>query len=115
VIGIQEKFDESLHLFKKEFGWKNIFYIKRNTGNKNHTSSLEIDNIKNLITEKNEYDIDLYKYADSLLNELIEAQGKNFNDELKRFKFLNKLYSKYKIFMIGTRKIKNQLYKIYRK
>lgn len=94
VVGISEKFDETLILLKKLFGWKLPFYIKANvTTNRLLKKEIAEDTLK-VIEKHNELDIELYTYAKKRLEQLIIQQGPSFERELELFKLLNKPYGK---------------------
>lgn len=94
VIGLTEKFDESLILFNKKLGWENIYYTKRNV-NKNKSPKEKISrSTLNCIEKYNELDIQLYKYAQELFEEQIEQYGDSFKKDLNSFKSLNPIYGK---------------------
>lgn len=90
VVGLTGRFDESLILLKQKFGWKNIFYQRKNV-TKNRPLQEDIaDKTLEEIKKYNELDIELYRYAEGLLEESIKQQGDAFLNELNRFKLLNK-------------------------
>lgn len=69
AIGITERFEESLVLFGKIYGWKNLSYVKRNvTTSKPRDLQLGAGLLEKL-REHNSLDIELYKFA----NERFEA------------------------------------------
>jgi hypothetical protein len=92
VIGIQERFDESLVLMQSHLNWRLPIYTKLNiTKNKPSRNSLtlaEIDSIK----ENNLQDISLYNYVkEKFVNEIKEL-GDQFQKKLSTFKIINKAY-----------------------
>jgi len=99
VVGIQERFDESLLMLKDELGWKKMpFYYRRNT---NRTSSYkgEISKSTRTVLEKyNELDLELYEYAQNIFEQKLNRQNHKLNQNLKIFKLKNQLYGKYLAF-----------------
>lgn len=90
VVGLTEKFDETLILLKREFGWDWPFYTRKNvTRNKVARENIPASTIE-IIKEYNQLDIELYEYAKQLFNEKIRQEGKSFFKEVERFKELNK-------------------------
>ncbi|MEM9275136.1 MAG: sulfotransferase family 2 domain-containing protein [Cyanobacteria bacterium P01_F01_bin.143] len=93
-IGIVERFDESLILLRRKFGWKHLNYINRNIGNKKpkrlNFSSQDID----CIMQYNQLDIELYNYAQKLFEQQIKIQDKSFDQEVTTLQKHNKRYSK---------------------
>ncbi len=91
VVGLTERFDETLFLLKKAFGWRNIFYIRQNvTANRPRRSELSPATL-DAIVKTNQLDIDLYRYATSLFEEQIRRQGPSFAIEVKAFQLVNLL------------------------
>jgi hypothetical protein len=86
VVGITERFDETLVLLARTFSWpQELLYYPRNvTVAGTHSSRLPEATI-DLIRERNAYDIELYEFVMQLLDEAIAAQGQEFVMELERF------------------------------
>ena len=104
VVGLSEYFDESVLLMKKAFGWRppahlslkrmiygveevpSPFYEKANVStNRLRKEDLSADEI-NTIIKYNELDIELYNYAEKLLQDKIRQEGASFKDELDKLK-----------------------------
>jgi hypothetical protein len=92
VVGLSERFDESVLLLKREFGWKNIFYVKRNVTKDRPTKQQVPREVIELIEKQNFLDVQLYEYARQRFEEAIKEQGRNFESELRSFQRKNKLY-----------------------
>lgn len=109
VVGLSERFDESLILLKRTFGWATPCYVKSNVGeNRPHKRDISIDELK-VIEKYNELDVQLHKYAGEMFEELITQQSPlpSFERELKEFKLLNKYCGKIYIFsQRAARKVK---------
>jgi hypothetical protein len=90
--GIQERFDESLVVMKKALGWGSIFYgranVTRGRKRQSEISRKTIDRIEEL----NALDMELWKYADTLLDEQIERYGPGFRKDLQNFEVWNERY-----------------------
>ena len=92
VVGLSERFDETVILLKRNFGWKLPFYIKANvTENRPRREDISKDTLA-AIERCNELDFELYRYAQELFEERIRQQPPAFERELKRFRFLNKFF-----------------------
>ena len=88
VVGLTERFDETLVLLKRTFGWKHIYNFPRQVNrDRPNKESLSPDTL-NLIAKYNELDIQLYKYAEGMLDELISNQGVDFEKDLNAFRNL---------------------------
>ena len=101
LVGITERFDESLILMKQKLGWNsNPYYYRRNTNKTNSYAKLRIqEDTLATIREYNQLDIELYKYAYELFErDLSLNNDSNFKRSLSRFKFFNKIYGKYYTF-----------------
>lgn len=106
VVGLVERFDESLLLFKQAFGWHNIFYKKMNVNKKR----LQRQNIPaatlHKIERANELDLELYQYSKSMFDTQIESQKLDFKVRLHTFKVLNQNYQIYYPFQQQIRKLR---------
>jgi len=94
TIGLTEEFDETLQILKWKLGWSiEPFYVKHNV-TKSRPKISEIDSTtKEMIAEKNKYDIELYNYAKELFEEEKKEYGDNFVTDVREFQFFNKIYS----------------------
>ena len=108
VVGLTERFDETLMLLKRAFGWKNHFYVKANvTKNRPIKENFSKETL-NLIEKYNELDIELYKYVEQMFEEIINQSGYLYALELKQFKLLNEIYSKtYPLYRRVVKKVKS--------
>lgn len=91
VVGLTERFDETLFLLKRAFGWDKLFYTKQNvTANRPQKSDLPSDTLDTLVNV-NLLDIELYQYATELFEEQVRRQGLSFVKEVKAFQLANHL------------------------
>lgn len=91
VIGLTEKYEETLILLKREFGWDWPFYRRVNvTKGKVARENIPASTIET-IREYNQLDIELYDYAMKLFDEKICEQDESFFPEVEKFKKLNKI------------------------
>ena len=85
VVGVTERFDETLVLLKRKFGWTDkLDYYLRNINTRRPQAPFSpavIDAIKT----RNAFDCELYEYAKTLLNAALSAQDGRFHEDLKRF------------------------------
>jgi len=91
AVGLLEKFDESLLMFRRLLGWKNICYIRRNLG-KRHGSEKQISaQARRVIEQHNDLDVQLYEYARELFEKkLIEENVAK--KSLVFFRIINRIY-----------------------
>ncbi|WP_009634488.1 sulfotransferase family 2 domain-containing protein [Synechocystis sp. PCC 7509] len=94
-VGTTSKFDESLMLLKNYFSWSLPLYQKQNvTKNRPETSDI-LNSTLNVIKDLNKLDIELYKYAETKIEQQIEQQD-FLAKELKAFNFVNNvIYANY--------------------
>lgn len=86
VVGITERFVESLFLIKKELGWSNVdHYVSYNvTPNRPSKDQISKDVI-DLIKKKNQLDIQLYEFAKQLFEVKIKSLDPASREELDHF------------------------------
>lgn len=85
IVGITEMFNESVFLMKKQFGWQDIIYSKRNvTVNRPSKDQLSKE-IIDLVKRHNELDIELYDYARNILEQKIHTLDSQSKQELHDF------------------------------
>ncbi len=104
VVGITEHFDESLLLMQKEFGWENIFYLKRNVNNKRKSVDALPPRTIAVLEELCALDLELYNFACELFDRRIREQGEGFADEVRSFQAANSVYARRHLFKTRMRK-----------
>lgn len=85
IVGITERFDESLFVMKKEFGWLNINYEKHNVTFNRPTKDQLPTRVLNLIKENNQLDLELYQFANEVLEQKIQSFDAKSREELNEF------------------------------
>lgn len=98
VVGILERFDETLILLKRIFRWRIPFYIQRNKTQKPPSYKTISPEIVEMIVKKNQLDIELYQYGEKLFEELILQQDQSFKMEVLVFSTSNKIHQNYRKF-----------------
>jgi hypothetical protein len=94
AVGLTEQFDASLLLYKRLFGWGDVFYAKQNV-TKSRPDRREIPReVISLIEKHNQLDMELYAFAKEMFEEQVRAQGASFQAELEAFQEKNKGYGK---------------------
>ena len=113
VVGLTERFEESLALMKLRFGWKlesySSFNVTRTRPKERDLPQSTLD----LITERNRFDIELYEWAAKLFEEAIDknaAEVRRVVDQLEAARIQDPLRER--LFSIGaaTRKAINRAY-----
>jgi hypothetical protein len=83
IVGLTERFDESLALCKIVFGWKvrqySSFNVTRSRPSKSNISSTTRD----LIAERYRFDVELYDFATRLFNAALTAHADRIQAELE--------------------------------
>ncbi|GEM_PF-276701 len=89
VAGLTEKFDETLILLKRIFGWRTPYYLRENvTMNRPKKGSLAEEELQ-VINNYARMDLELNEFASGRLEEQFAAQGDDFIQEVEVFKLLN--------------------------
>lgn len=111
VVGITERFDESLLLLQKRFGWSNdCFLYEKKRVNKSKKSNLSLSQeTKKTLEEFNLLDIELYEYARTIF----EKQIREIDLEPKISKQIKIRQNLYRI-MANAKKVKTNYSKIIR-
>ncbi|HEX2032412.1 MAG TPA: hypothetical protein VHL78_13625 [Actinomycetota bacterium] len=74
VVGTVERFDESLLLMTRVFGWRIPWYEPVNVNRERPPSRAVPPSIREHILERNRFDQELYRFADRLLDERLAEQ-----------------------------------------
>lgn len=89
VVGLTERFDESVLLTRRALSWSRWpFYEPQNVGDRPALADLP-DALIATIEERNTLDRDLYRWAAARLDRAVEAAGAAFRAEIACFRLLN--------------------------
>ncbi len=92
VVGLTERFDETLMLLKRQLGWVDMpFYVKQNKSKKPAESTITEDTVT-LIQNQNLLDVELYQYAKEIFDHRLSLEDSSFKKDLSKFLLLNKIY-----------------------
>jgi hypothetical protein len=93
VVGVTERFNETLILLKRKFGWSGDlrYYPKHVSHGRPSLGSLSPSSV-GAIMERNVLDFELYQFAMNMLDEAISLQVASFRDEVKKFESMNSEY-----------------------
>lgn len=94
VVGVAERFDESLLLLQRRLGWRNLFYARENVAPQ--TTAVLPHNLRQEIERQNELDLALYRYAQDRLAAEWRSEGLRFLILLRVFSWRNKRYQQRK-------------------
>jgi hypothetical protein len=73
IVGLVERFDESLLLMKKRYGWGDVSYRKRKVASDRPGREDLSRALLRKIEERNRLDTDLYEYGQMRLNRELSA------------------------------------------
>lgn len=86
VVGLAERFDESLVLMQGAFGWLDVTYERRNV-TEDRPGRHQIDDATlAVIRDVNRFDAELYEFAVRLFERRVESLGDAFDDRLRVFR-----------------------------
>jgi hypothetical protein len=90
VAGLTERFDETLTLLQKRFGWSHLHYVRANVAPQGEPVQIR-DEARDMIDEHNRLDNALYGYVTERFE---EAMGRypSFEEDFARFKRHNAMY-----------------------
>lgn len=89
VVGLTERFDETLLLLKDAFGWRQPWHKPQNVTRGRPKQSDLLPEIREAIVEYNRFDVELYDYAKSLFAEQVARKGVLFGLRVRLFRLLN--------------------------
>ncbi len=92
VVGLADRFDESLMLMKTLYGWRRIRYVARNVSRSRPARTDFSHRVIARIEEDNAADIALYHAARDLFDRRLKERGSAFAREVERFKKQNRRY-----------------------
>lgn len=104
LVGLTERFDETLLLLRRALGWNYLFYVRRNIGE----YQIHLDEIPQsarvMLENSNKLDVELYAFAEKLFQENVDRYGVEMRRDLEIFARLNSLYNNlYQILSQGIR------------
>jgi hypothetical protein len=89
LVGLTERFDESLILLRRLLGWGSLFYGRRRvTPGRPREADVDRDTIS-LIERYNELDLELYRFAERRFEASIREAGPSLGRELRSFRRWN--------------------------
>ena len=89
VVGVAERFDESLLAIRRELGWRRLTYVNANVSRRKLArSDVPAETIR-MIEEQNWLDLELYRHAEARLD---ENAGPALDAELDAFRRANERY-----------------------
>jgi hypothetical protein len=110
VVGLTERFDESLILLKRTLGWQQWpFYVPANVTQKRPQRQHLDTKTTHLIRAANQLDLDLYHFAQAQFEARLQQQDGSFQKELETFQRLNKVYALWRNSISRVRRVVRRL------
>jgi hypothetical protein len=91
VVGLTERFDETLLLLERAFGWRNLYYVRTNYAPDRQRAMIG-ESAKRTIAEQNWLDCELYEYVSDRLDTELRSSFPALEEDLRRFRKGNQLY-----------------------
>lgn len=113
VVGLTEEFDTTLLLLRRAFGWRNIFYVRRNTTAEKGKVVKLTPGLRKEIEPLYAHDMALYETAKALFVEQCRSYGDTLLPDLERFRRNNDLYGR--LFGATVRMRETRLYNLVRR
>lgn len=90
VVGLSERFDETLLILGRRYGWKHLYYRRQNvTARRPHVDTIDAAD-RRAVAEHNRLDEQLYEYAQELFERQVRREGPGFPARLRRFRTMNR-------------------------
>jgi hypothetical protein len=83
VVGLTDRFDETLALAKIRFGWRIQNYSSFNVTSQRPKKKEVPEEMRSAIAERYSYDMKLYEYANELFSQQLEANRGRMEQELE--------------------------------
>ena len=89
VVGLAERFDETLLMLARRYGWSHLYYRRRNvTSGRPGVAALSAED-RRAVADHNRLDQQLYEYARELFARQLRGEGPGFTRRLRRFQAAN--------------------------
>jgi hypothetical protein len=89
VVGLTERFDETLLLLRRAFGWRWPLYVRRNVNRQRPSSSAIPAGVRRRVEADNALDVALYAEARARFKAQIVTYGPSFERDLRLFRAMN--------------------------
>lgn len=94
VVGLTERFDETMLLLKKAYGWRMPFYERQNVSRQRPSRESIPAPVLRQIEAHNHLDVALYALAQELFAAQVERYGPTFERDLRVFRASNRLWQR---------------------
>lgn len=90
VIGLTERFDETVLMLARRFGWPWACYVRANVTERRLRVSQVPASLREELRTRNALDVELYNYAAELFERELAAEPRGFARRLQAFRRLNR-------------------------
>ena len=95
VVGLAERFDETLLLLSQKFGWKDMFYVRQNVTPDRPPREQLPDDVREAIESVSSLDMELYAFATELFETAVRQQDRlAFERDLAKYRQGNDAYGR---------------------
>jgi len=113
VIGLTERFDESLMLLQDAFSWKDLHYVRENvTSGRPKRDELSAETLS-LVENANLLDKELYAFGQELFDDELKGKEKQIERRVAQLRMANRLHNL--IFSIRRRSVRTYVRQRWRK
>lgn len=109
LVGLTERFEETLALTKIRFGWKIENYSSFNVTKGRPRKDEIADDIRCVIEERYRYDVELYRFAVALFERSLEHCSERVHEEAEQIRNLQRLPSIQKYYFRGASAVRKVL------
>lgn len=92
LVGLTERFDETVALLGERFGWTRLRYVPRNVSADRPRAEELSDRALRRIRELNARDTELYAFAAELFERRVDASGEALRDRVAQLRRRNRIY-----------------------
>jgi len=92
VLGLLERFEESVLLMARAHHWRRVWFTPRNTNRQRPATDEVPDMVRRRIEEENAQDCRLYRFAEERLRRQVHAVGEELVPARRRLRFYNRCY-----------------------
>ncbi len=89
VAGLTERFEETVVLLQRRFGWGLPYYVKENVGANRLDRTQVPEDVMGVIQRQNEWDQELYAFAAARFEEQCAREGAGFTEAVRRLRQAN--------------------------
>ncbi len=92
VVGLMERFDETLFFLRRAFGWRDIFYVPRNVSRRRPSKHELAPETLEAIVNVNRVDVKLYAHVKEQFDQNVRRLGPAFAGKVRVFRIVNRWF-----------------------